>query len=676
MQGTIIDERYEVLDFLGRGGMGQVYLARDGVLSREVALKVLKPQYAESAEFVERFRREAKNAAALSHANIVSVYDRGEGKDGTPYMAMEYVDGGTLADRLEKEGPLDALEAAGIAAQVAAALEEAHRYDMVHRDIKPHNVFLVDGVTTPLKAGTGGIAPGGVKVGDFGIARAAAETAMTETSLILGTVRYVSPEQATGGQVGPASDLYSLGVVLFEMLTGRVPFDAENPIAVAMKHVSEMPPSPREVNPGVPAGLDALTRRLLSKDPHKRYASAAELADDLERASRGLSPVGVKVEKDTEVLSRRELLPPGEETRPARPERASGVWGAVARAGGVVGLLAVLLAAGAASLVFAAGSTDDLYQTLGLQGSQEVERVAVPMMAVPGGAAPDRPAGISPPDARVGVPGVVGEEQEAAENRLREADLEVEVRRAESSEAETGRVVAQEPRADTRVQRGSVVTVTVGDGPATADVPDLTGLSVAEAEAALTDAGLSLGTRDRARSATMPEGLILYQGVQAGTEVDVNTPVAVTISSGPPPQPEPVEPEPVEPEPVEPEPVEPEPVEPESVAPTPAPEEPVTPESVEPEPVTPEPQGQEEPADGRQEEPSGDAQPGDAEPEGAQPEGAQPEVPQQPVPETPVPETPVPETPRSDPRPADEDGGGIVDPLRPEDVMPEFFGEE
>src|SRR5215213_10003563 len=272
-----IDGRYALGELLGGGGMANVYLARDDVLGRDVALKVLRGQYANDEDFVERFRREAKNAAALNHPDIVQVYDQGHTEDRTYYIAMEYVPGGTLAQRIKLEGPLDPRVAAGVASRVADALAVAHGRGIIHRDIKPQNVLLT--------------ASGEPKVADFGIARAASAKTMTETSLILGTASYMSPEQVRGERVGLESDLYSLGVVLYEMLTGEPPYTADNPLATAMKHLDEPPRHPREANPTVPEGLDALTTKLLAKDPGDRYASAAELAEDLRRVRDGLQPL-------------------------------------------------------------------------------------------------------------------------------------------------------------------------------------------------------------------------------------------------------------------------------------------------------------------------------------------------------------------------------------------------
>ncbi len=316
MQATLIDGRYFVIGLLGRGGMGEVYLARDEeVLGRDVALKILKKEYAALEEFRERIEREAENAAKLSHPNIVQLFDRGESEDALPYIAMEHMKGGTLAEKIRREGALAWREAARIATQVALALTESHRCGVVHRDIKPHNVFLTGDPLTVV---------GSVKVGDFGIARAAWASTLTETSMIMGTARYLSPEQAKGEPVGPASDLYSLGITLYQMLTGKVPFEAESPLAIAMRHVSELPPSPREANPDVPEDLAAVTLLLLSKDTLARYGGdALALAEDLERVCRGLKPlyrsVGISPESPTEPLGGPPVIP----TRERRVRRRS-----------------------------------------------------------------------------------------------------------------------------------------------------------------------------------------------------------------------------------------------------------------------------------------------------------------------------------------------------------------
>ena len=352
MYGTLADSRYTIGGLLGSGGMGEVYLARDKALGRDVALKVLREQYSGSEEFKVRFRHEAENAASLSHPNVVTVYDRGEDPlDGTPYIAMEYLKGGTLADRLARKGPLDPYEAARIARQIALALGHAHAHGVIHRDVKPHNVFMT---------GEYFDTAGAVKVGDFGIARATEATAMTETSFVIGSVRYLSPEQAMGEPVGPRSDLYSLGVVLYQMLTGRVPFDAEGPITIAIKHITEAPAPPKESDPRIPEGLEAVTLKLLSKDPASRYADASSLIEDLERVSRGLRPrAAVASRAPREAPTKRlklTITPP----KPERTERdlpfVAGSrrlrrWGLKRRVAGVtmISVSTLVLAAGGAS---------------------------------------------------------------------------------------------------------------------------------------------------------------------------------------------------------------------------------------------------------------------------------------------------------------------------------------
>jgi serine/threonine-protein kinase len=259
--------------------MAEVFLAHDRILRRDLALKILREGYARDAGFVSRFWREAVSAAALNHPNVVQVYDQGRSEDGRLYIAMEHVPGGNLKDLITRRGPLDPAEAARLASQVAEALGAAHERGIVHRDVKPQNVLIDEA--------------GEAKVADFGIALAASSSTTSGTNRVFGTASYMSPEQAMGERVGPASDLYSLGVVLYEMLTGVVPFEAEGPLATAMKHVNDLPIPPRERDPSVPEAMDALVMGLLAKDPEDRYGSAFELAEDLRKARAGLPPAYV-----------------------------------------------------------------------------------------------------------------------------------------------------------------------------------------------------------------------------------------------------------------------------------------------------------------------------------------------------------------------------------------------
>ena len=273
---TRIDGRYTIERPLGSGGMAEVSLAHDEVLDRDVALKVLRSQYAGDEEFYERFRREATSAAGLSHPNIVQVYDRGETEDGTCYIAMEYVSGGTLKERLDERGPMEPQRALAVAGQVAEALWAAHERGVIHRDIKPQNILVTD--------------TGHLKVTDFGIARAASAATISATNAVFGTAGYLSPEQALGEPATPRSDLYSLGIVLYELLTGVVPYRADNPVAVCMKHVTEPLTPPRRLDPTIPEAVDALVVKMLAKDPADRPASASEVLDDIEGVRRGAPP--------------------------------------------------------------------------------------------------------------------------------------------------------------------------------------------------------------------------------------------------------------------------------------------------------------------------------------------------------------------------------------------------
>jgi serine/threonine protein kinase/class 3 adenylate cyclase len=289
--GELADERYRIKDFLGSGGMAKVYLAYDENLRRDVAIKVLLQRYAGDEEFVERFEREAYNAASLSHPNIVQVYDRGETKDGTYYMVMEHMPGGTLKDLILKKAPLPPREAIALTLQIAEALQAAHERGVIHRDIKPQNVLLDD--------------RGNAKVADFGLARAADATALTRTGAVLGTPHYVAPELSEGQPATPRSDLYGLGVVLYEMLTGELPYDAETPMRVLSKQLGGQLRPPREINPDVPERLNAVATRLLASDPEDRYRDATELVSELqqlwrslERGAEQLVPGGSATERD------------------------------------------------------------------------------------------------------------------------------------------------------------------------------------------------------------------------------------------------------------------------------------------------------------------------------------------------------------------------------------------
>ena len=541
----LVDNRYRLLRPLGSGGMADVFLAHDDILDRDVALKVMSTRYASDGEFVERFKREAQNAAALSHPNIVPIFDRGESEDGTYYIAMEYLPGGTLKDRILRRGALPAHTAAAVALQMAEALRAAHESNVIHRDIKPHNILV-----------TGS---GDVKVTDFGIARAASSSTMTRTGHILGTAHYISPEQAMGEHVGPASDLYSLGVVLYEMLTGELPFDADTPIGIAMKHVNGIVRPPQDLNPSVPDGINAITLRLLAKNPDDRYGSDAELIDDLERFCAGLEPSGATTELMTRAM-------PAATARMSLPSPPQGASQDKKRRGRAVPLLLALL--GLLVLGSLAWAGFGLLQNRQL--GQETPRIGVPNLVgmnldearsrvgddfdirVSESVDGEKPVDtITVQDPSTGeaekgseisvtvvgtqvayVPDVGGSERAAAEQRLKDAGFEVEVDEQASPLDAEGKVTSQNPGSGTRAEVGSGVTIVVGAGPSSVGVPELYGNTPAQARTILEGAGLKLGDRSGDYNGDVAEGGIFFQDPSGGQRVKPGTAVDVTVSLG------------------------------------------------------------------------------------------------------------------------------------------------
>src|SRR5512133_2863551 len=493
--GTVFDGRYRIIRKLGAGGMAEVYLAEDQELGRRVAIKILNDRHAADDSFVERFRREAKNAAGLSHPNIVSIYDRGEA-EGTYYIAMEFLDGRSLKELIVARGQAPIKIAIDYARQILAALGAAHRHGIVHRDIKPHNVLV------------GG--EGRIKVTDFGIARSGASQ-MTEVGSIIGTAQYLSPEQARGAPVDQTSDLYSVGVVLYEMLTGQVPFTGDTPLEIAMKHLSEVPKPPSELRPEVPHDLDSVVLRALAKDPSERYQSAEEMDADLARVAEGLpvdpdtetaasSGSGVMAAAPTSVISRGPVsqplsAPPGT-TPPAGyygyegpPRRRRPVWPWV---------LSVLL------LIAAAGAAWFAYTKIQDQLNAN-KPVAVPM--------------------------VKGLTEQLAVDKIRGAGLVPQVGREFSDSVPKGTVVDQSPQPGHHVAKHTNVQITVSKGKETVEVPSVIGLSRDAAITTLANAGLDPHAFDVASS--KPTGTVTAQDPPAGKVIEKGSRVRINVSSGP-----------------------------------------------------------------------------------------------------------------------------------------------
>ncbi len=507
-QPRLLGGRYELDGVIGRGGMAEVYRARDLRLDRVVAIKTLRSDLARDPTFQARFRREAQSAASLNHPSVIAVYDTGEDMmdhNPVPYIVMEYAEGRTLRDVLRDEHQLPAERALQMTDGILRALDYSHRGGIVHRDIKPANVMLTSS--------------GEIKVMDFGIARALADSAatMTATAQVIGTAQYLSPEQARGERVDARSDIYSTGCVLYELLTGRPPFQGDSPVAIAYQHVREEAPQPSQLDPSIPQYANAIVMKALAKDPNYRYQSASEMRADIQRASQGMpvSAPTMAMNAGTQVMQGQQGAPHTQAMRPQtmgydlppvnyeEPERGEGPGKKIAL-WSIVGVLAVG-AIVALFMIFSSGG--------GGQGDSN----------------------------EVTMPGdLVGSDQTTAKQELVGlgfVDANIHFKRKTDDSADKGQVLSVDPRPQTKIDKTKLattqVTLTVSAGKPKVKVPNIKGLSEDEAKSRLEAAGLKAGPTEKKSSTTVPKDSVVGSDPTPGTTVAKDTEVTLFISDGP-----------------------------------------------------------------------------------------------------------------------------------------------
>lgn len=492
----ILARRYELQELIGGGGMADVYKAQDKLLDRAVAVKILHQQYANDAEFVEKFRREATAAAKLAHPNIVNIYDVGE-DGGSQYIVMEYVSGPTLKEVIQQKGCLEPIEAVRIAKEIASALESAHRNNLVHCDIKPHNILVMP--------------DGHIKVTDFGIARAVSASTMTYSGSVMGSVHYFSPEQAKGTVITTKSDVYSLGVVLYEMLTGQLPFNGETSVSIALKHLQEEPVPIRQLNPSIPPVLEAIVQKAMSKDPADR-PSSTELYADLNQAKAMLTDRGASQEAvsndpfATRMIPRitPEMMAEQRSERPAnkpigsredyQPQYQPREEKSIFKSKSFIAVLVGILLMG-----FFVGS----FLSFGKFWSS----------------------------AEINVPDVVGKSSVVAQQILEDKNLRVKIVEAYDDSVPAGQVVSQYPEAGAKVKEQRLVTITVSKGGQELTMPDLKSMSRSNAEEKLKKMGLKLGAVFEENSKE-PAGTVINQDPRSGSKITKGQTVDITVSLG------------------------------------------------------------------------------------------------------------------------------------------------
>lgn len=499
MIGKVLGNRYEIMEKIGGGGMALVYKAKCRLLNRFVAVKVLRAEFTEDEEFVKKFKRESQAAASLSHPNIVGIYDVGM-EDNIYYIVMEYIKGQTLKDLIRQKGHFGVDFATNIAIQISSALEHAHKNHIVHRDIKSHNILIKEDNT--------------VKVTDFGIARAVSSSTITNTGNVIGSVHYFSPEQARGGYTDEKSDIYSLGVVLYEMVTGRLPFEGESPIAVALKHIQELPQKPSELNPRISKSINDIILKCMEKDVNHRYASMTEIIGDLRQSL--VMPNGDFVKRSGKYTDENTRVIKPIKMDASAPEKSTSSAGFEEKSDAGFGYddedkklkkkkhrkFTILAIIGGLILALAVG-----WGTISLLHFFSVQEVV--------------------------VPDLTNYTEEEARAKLTELGLKMEViDRVSNKDVPAGQIINQDPKGNEKNKVINPVRVTISQGPSKVQVPSLFGESYDKVDLLLEQYGLNEGKVDQKYS-DYPNGVVISQSIDAGTSVDEGTVIDYVISIGP-----------------------------------------------------------------------------------------------------------------------------------------------
>ncbi len=578
LEGRLLGNRYEIIRQIGNGGMATVYKAKCHVLNRFVAVKVLKDEYTTDSEFIKRFNVEAQAVASLTHPNIVSVYDVGK-EDNLYYIVMELVQGKTLKEIIKEDGALSWKWSVNVAIQIASALEAAHKNNIVHRDIKPHNIIITED----------GIA----KVTDFGIAKAVSNSTITAFGTTIGSVHYFSPEHARGGYTDAKSDIYSLGVVLYEMLTGRVPFDADTPVSVALKHMHEQPVEPIKINPSIPISVNKIVLKAMQKDPNSRYSTATEMLRDLNTALKNPDGDFVRINRmqndfptqhmpliydktlEEKIKDRDNQMNYGAQVKTKKQENKIAKFFKTHKAAGVATIIlgAILLFVIVMMITMSAmksGITPEVeipdlvkmskeenktveelqqyVQSLKLkieieqEYNAEVEEGKVIKQEPTSGITYDNrkktakegdtiKIWVSKGEKIVSVPDLlVGKAKEEVEAKIEESELKVEIVEENSDKMESGKVIKVEPAEKTEVAAGSTVKVYVSIGVEQKEVPNLIGKTEAEAKEAIVAAGLKYTATLNKSDSSKPNNTIIEQSIVPGSVVDKDTGITITLN--------------------------------------------------------------------------------------------------------------------------------------------------